>query len=135
MEHNIRGLDVYLVPRPDGRVIVGATVEEMGFESGITAGAVHTLTRDAYELVPGLDELAFDGALASFRPGTPDNAPYIGPTSIGGLIAATGHYRNGVLLAPVTANLIGELIATGELPARARPFSPMRVEERPGVRT
>ena len=127
MEHNIRGLDVYLVPRADGRLVVGATVEEMGFEGSVTSGAVHDLLRDAYELVPGIAELGFDGALAGFRPGTPDNAPFIGATEIEGLVAATGHYRNGVLLAPVTADAVARLIASGDVGDVARPFSPLRV--------
>jgi len=126
MEHNVRGLDVYLVPRVDGRLVVGATVEEMGFEESVTAGAVHDLLRDAYELVPGIAELGFDGALAGFRPGTPDNAPFIGHTEVEGLIAATGHYRNGVLLAPVTADAVARLIASGDVGDVARPFSPTR---------
>jgi glycine oxidase len=127
MEHNVRGLDVYLVPRSDGRLVVGATVEEMGFEESVTAGAMHDLLRDAYELVPGIAELGFDGALAGFRPGTPDNAPFIGATEIEGLVAATGHYRNGVLLAPVTADAVARLIASGDVGDVARPFSPTRV--------
>ena len=127
MEHNIRGLDVYLVPRMDGRLVIGATVEEMGYDDTVTAGAVHDLMRYAYELVPGITELRFDRALASFRPGTPDNAPLIGDTEIEGLIAATGHYRNGVLLAPVTADAIAGLIQTGDVGDAARPFSPLRL--------
>ena len=127
MQHNIRGLDVYLVPRADGRLVVGATVEEMGYDDAVTAGAVHDLMRYAYELVPGITELRFDRALASFRPGTPDNAPLIGDTEIEGLIAATGHYRNGVLLAPITADAIARLIETGDVGDAARPFSPLRL--------
>jgi glycine oxidase len=127
MEHNVRGLDVYLVPRADGRVVIGATVEEMGFDGSVTAGAVHDLMQEAYELVPAVAELGFDGALAGFRPGTPDNAPFIGATEIEGLIAATGHYRNGILLAPVTADAIARLIGTGDPGDAGRPFSPLRV--------
>jgi glycine oxidase len=127
MEHNVRGLDVYLVPRQDGRLVVGATVEEMGFDDRVTAGAVHDLLRYAYELIPGVTELRFDRALASFRPGTPDNAPLIGQTDVEGLIAASGHYRNGVLLAPVTADAIARLIETGDVGDAARPFSPLRL--------
>ena len=126
MEHNIRGLDVYLVPRADGRVVVGATVEEMGFDGSVTAGAVHDLLRDAYELVPAVVELGFDGALAGFRPGTPDNAPLIGRTELEGLIAATGHYRNGILLAPITADAVATLVITGEETETTRSFAPFR---------
>ena len=134
MQHNIRGLDVYLVPRADGRLVVGATVEEMGFDDAVTAGAVHDLMRYAYELVPGVTELRFDRALASFRPGTPDNAPLIGEVGVEGLIAATGHYRNGVLLAPITADAIARLIQTGDVGDAARPFSPSRLRTSDEVR-
>ena len=134
MQHNIRGLDVYLVPRTDGRLVVGATVEEMGFDDAVTAGAVHDLMRYAYELVPGITELRFDRALASFRPGTPDNAPLIGPMEVEGLIAATGHYRNGVLLAPITADAIACFIESGDVGDAARPFSPLRLRTSDEVR-
>jgi glycine oxidase len=125
-DRNIRGLDVYIVSRTNGRVVVGATVEEMGWDTTVTAGAVHELLRRAYELLPGVTELRFVRSLAGLRPGTPDNAPLLGPASMEGLVYATGHYRNGVLLAPVTADTIAELLATGEVPALIAPFSPDR---------
>lgn len=126
---NVRGLDVYLVPRTDGRLVIGATVEEKrGTE--VTAGAVHDLLRYAYELVPGITEMELVDALAGSRPGTPDNAPLIGPTGIQGLFAATGHYRNGVLLAPVTAEAATAWLATGSMPAGFDPFDPNRFESR-----
>ena len=112
-DRNIRGLDVYVVSRTNGRVVVGATVEEMGWDTTITAGAVHELLRRAYEILPGITELRFVRALAGLRPGTPDNAPLLGTTAVDGLVMATGHYRNGVLLAPITGDKIAELIATG----------------------
>jgi glycine oxidase len=124
-ERNIRGLDVYLISRSDGRVIVGATVEEQGFDTTVTAGAVHELLRDAYELIPGLTELAFVEAVAGLRPGTPDNAPVIGPIAPG-VVVATGHYRNGILLAPITAEVIGEFLTSGTLPEVVAPFGPER---------
>jgi glycine oxidase len=124
--HNIRGADVYLVPRTDGRLVIGATVEERGFDTSVTAGAVHDLLRDAYELVPEVGELTWAGAFAALRPGTPDNAPLIGPLAIEGVFAATGHYRNGVLLAPVTGNIVAEWLTTGAVPALAEAFSPAR---------
>ena len=127
---NVRGLvngsSVYLVPRTDGEVVVGATMEEQGYDTTVTAGAVLDLLRDAYALVPELSELAFEEAFASLRPCSPDNAPVIGPTSVPGLIVATGHHRNGVLLAPVTADLVAELAATGTTPPLGRPFGPDR---------
>jgi glycine oxidase len=96
----------YVVPRGDGRYVLGATMEERGFDTTVTAGAVFELLRDAAELLPGLSELVIDELSAGLRPGTPDNAPVIGPGAIPGLHWATGHYRNGVLLAPVTARFV-----------------------------
>lgn len=93
----------YIVPRPDGRVVVGATSEERGFDTSTDAGAVHRLLEAAWEVLPDIHELEFEGARAGLRPGTPDNRPLIGPASVDGLVYATGHYRNGILLAPVTA--------------------------------
>jgi glycine oxidase len=122
----VRGTDVYLVPRRDGRLIVGATVEEAGFDTRVTAGGVFGLLRSAYELVPGITELELTESLAGLRPGSVDNAPLIGDTSVPGLYAATGHYRNGILLAPVTADALVERLVTGVTPALIEPFSPLR---------
>ncbi|MGH9040852.1 MAG: FAD-dependent oxidoreductase, partial [Acidimicrobiia bacterium] len=130
LRHNLRGLrqgrSVYLVPRADGRIVVGATMEEKGFDTTVTAGAVRELLEDAGELVPALAELELVEAIARLRPGTPDNAPLIGPSPLPGLVVAGGHYRNGVLLAPVTATAVTALLATGSLPEVAAPFSPLR---------
>lgn len=101
---------VYLAPRPDGRLILGATVEEMGFDGRVTGGGVHELLREAYRLLPDVAEMEFLDAIAGFRPGTPDNMPIIGRTAVDGLILATGHYRNGILLAPVTATAVSDLV-------------------------
>jgi len=101
----------YLVPRSDGRYVLGATVEERGFELAPTAGGVYELLRDARELVPGISELEIEELSVGLRPGTPDNAPAIGPGAVPGLIWATGHYRNGILLAPLTAELVARLLA------------------------
>lgn len=121
---NIRGLDVYVVTRVDGRVVIGATVEEQGFDATLTAQAAHDLLRDAYELLPGLLELEFVAMTAGFRPATPDNAPAIGWLS-DRVIAATGHYRNGVLQAPITARTVVSLVA-GETPDLLDAFDPHR---------
>jgi glycine oxidase len=126
LEHNVRGLDVYLVARGDGRVVVGATVEERGYDDRVTAEGVHDLLRYAYELVPGIVELELTETLVGFRPGTPDNAPILGRTIIDGLTVATGHYRNGILLTPVTADEIARLLFTGETSTLIAPFSPAR---------
>jgi glycine oxidase len=107
---------VYLAPRTDGRLIVGATVEEMGYDTRITAGGIHELLREAYRLLPDIAEMEFIEATAGLRPGTPDNLPVVGPASTGGLILATGHYRNGILLAPVTAMAVADLIESGAGP-------------------
>jgi glycine oxidase len=103
----------YLVPRPDGRYVLGATVEERGLELGATAGGVYELLRDARELVPGVLELEIEELATGLRPGTPDNVPVIGRGSIPGLVWASGHHRNGILLAPVTALLVAHVL---ELP-------------------
>jgi len=122
----VRGRQVYLVPyRTDG-LIVGATVEEKGFDETVTAGAIYDLLHDAIEVVPGVTELELVESIARWRPGTPDNAPLLGPSTLPGLVVATGHYRNGVLLTPVTADLIAELLASGELPSLGAPFRPDR---------
>jgi glycine oxidase len=108
---------VYLVPRGDGRLIVGATVEERGFDTVVSAGGVLELLREAYRLLPDVAEMELVGAIAGLRPGTPDNLPLIGPGAIDGLLLATGHFRNGILLAPLTAERIAAELA-GE-PARS----------------
>jgi glycine oxidase len=99
---------VYLVPRPDGRLIVGATVEEQGFDTTVTAGGVHELLREAYRLLPEVAEMELVEATAGLRPGTPDNLPLTGESGVEGLLWAAGHYRNGVLLAPLAASLVVE---------------------------
>jgi glycine oxidase len=102
---------VYLVPRDDGRLIVGATVEERGFDTEVTAGGVLELLREAYRLLPEVAEMELVGSAAGLRPGTPDNLPLTGPGAIDGLILATGHYRNGILLAPLAAQTVTTLLA------------------------
>ncbi|GGQ43983.1 glycine oxidase ThiO [Streptomyces asoensis] len=122
----VRGSQVYLVPRENGELVVGATSEELGWDTTVTAGGVYELLRDAHELVPGITELPLTETRAGLRPGTPDNAPLLGPTQLPGLLLATGHYRNGVLLTPVTGDAMAHVLATGELPDEARPFTPRR---------
>ncbi|GHH78024.1 glycine oxidase ThiO [Kitasatospora indigofera] len=122
----VRGQHLYLVPREDGELVIGATSEEQGYDTTVTAGGVYELLRDAHELVPGITELPLVETSAGLRPGSPDNAPLLGPTALPGLVAATGHYRNGVLLTPVTGDLLAEYLATGATPPLAAPFSPGR---------
>ncbi len=118
---------VYLVPRPDGRLIVGATSEERGFDTAVTAGGVHELLREAYRLLPDVAEMELVASMAGLRPGTPDNLPLIGPGAVEGLVVATGHYRNGILLAPLTADAIAALLAGGQLPEAVAPAHPLRM--------
>ncbi|HET8581995.1 MAG TPA: glycine oxidase ThiO [Jatrophihabitans sp.] len=125
----VKGSPVYLVPRSDGAIVVGASVEERGFDQQPRAGAVYELLRDAQSVLPELGEAVLDEVSTGLRPGSPDNAPLIGPTPLDGLIHATGHYRNGILLTPVTADGIAALIADGALPEVLAPFSPSRFVE------
>lgn len=122
----LRSEDAYLVPYGDGRYAVGATVEERGFDTAVTAGAVFDLLRGASEAVPGIWELELEEAVAGLRPGTPDNAPIVGPGALPGLWWATGHHRNGILLAPATAALAAAMLAGGADPALAATCDPAR---------
>ncbi|GAA3812241.1 glycine oxidase ThiO [Streptomyces phyllanthi] len=122
----VRGSRVYLVPRENGELVVGATSEELGWDTTVTAGGVYELLRDAHELIPGITELPLTETRAGLRPGSPDNAPLLGPTECEGLLLATGHYRNGVLLTPVTGDVMAHALTTGELPEEARDFTPRR---------
>jgi glycine oxidase len=124
------GRSVYLVPRADGEVVVGATSEER-LDGAVTAGAVLDLLRSAVELVPDLAEYELTETQAGFRPGTPDNAPIIGELRPG-LLVATGHYRNGVLLAPVTAAAVADLVTGGPDADVVKPFGPDRFGDRTG---
>ncbi len=114
IERVVRTPRCYLVPRDGGRVILGATVEEQGFDTTVTAEAVFGLLESAREVLPDVGELELVSARAGLRPGTPDNLPLVGRASEEGLVLATGHHRNGVLHAPLAAELVvGEL--TGAL--------------------
>jgi len=128
----VAGERVYIVPRDDGRILVGATVEERGFDTTVTAGGVHELLREGYRLLPEIAELEFLEWSAGLRPGTPDNSPLIGRSAVPGLIVATGHYRNGVLLAPITAESVAALLSGEEAPVDLEPFSPTRFAPRRG---
>jgi glycine oxidase len=125
-ERIVRGERFYLVPRENGEVVVGATAEERGFDRAVTAGAVHELLREAYRAVPELAELRFVEAAAGLRPGTPDNAPILGPIGQDGPIVLTGLFRNGILLAPLVAALADACLGTGEPPQAAAGLGPDR---------
>jgi len=126
VERTIRGQDAYFVPRGDGRYVLGATMEERGWDTTPTAGGVYELLRDLSELVPGIFELEIEELIAGLRPATPDNVPAIGPGALEGLVWATGHYRNGILLTPVTADLVAQALAGEPLPGWAAPADPLR---------
>jgi glycine oxidase len=122
----IRGEQAYLVPRGDGRYVLGATMEERGHDTSSTAGGVYELIRDMSEIVPGVLELEIEELQAGLRPATPDNLPAIGRGALDGLVWATGHYRNGILLTPVTAELVAGVLAGESPPDWARPADPAR---------
>lgn len=134
-EHIVAGDRIYLVPRDDGRLIAGATVEERGFDTTITAGGVLELLREAFRVLPEVAELELVEARAGLRPGTPDNAPAIGRDQSGGAILATGHYRNGILLAPVTAEAVTALLTGRTPPVELEPFSPSRFDRDRAAKT
>ena len=120
----VRGTEIYLVPREgDREVVLGATVEELGFDHRVTAGATYELLRDGRTVMPMSAEYALAETSVGWRPGTPDNAPILGGCDLDGLVLATGHYRNGVLLTPITADIISTLITSGELDSAAAPFT------------
>jgi glycine oxidase len=117
---------VYLVPRNDGRTLAGATVEYVGFEKNVTAGAVQKILTAALQLAPTLADAQIEETWAGLRPDSPDHLPIIGPTDLDGLLIATGHFRSGILLAPITAQLIREWITTQHVSVDWARFSPMR---------
>ena len=127
-ERLIRTPRCYVVPRGDGRVVVGATVEEQGFDTAVTADGVHRLLEAAREVLPDVGELELVAARAALRPGSPDNAPLVGLGELDGLVWATGHWRNGVLLAPLTGTAVASLLAGEPTPGELVPFSPRRFE-------
>jgi glycine oxidase len=114
---------MYLVPKRDGSIWVGATVEEVGFQQQVTVEGVVGLLQKGMQIMPGLQQASFQRAWVGLRPGSPDDMPILGPTGkIGGLVLATGHFRSGILLAPITGKLIAEHILSGDL-APLRPYS------------
>ncbi|MDX1420907.1 MAG: glycine oxidase ThiO [Rubricoccaceae bacterium] len=131
LRHVVRGPRAYLAPKADGRLIVGATVEEQGFDADVTGGGLYRLLEGAVELVPAVEEWAYESAWAGFRPAARDGAPLLGPVAPG-VVLATGHYRHGVLLAPVTADEVARevealLAGSGETSPWLAPFSPARL--------
>lgn len=128
LEHVVRAPDVYLIPRSDGRLVLGATVEHAGFDKQVIPAAIQELRRAAEEVVPAISEMRTHEAWAGLRPGTPDGLPILGVTSLPGYYAATGHYRDGILLAPITALVMTQLLMGERLDFDLAPFSPERFE-------
>ena len=126
LQHVVRGPDAYLVPKADDRLLVGATSEEKGFEKDVTGGGLYHLLEGALELVPGIRELTVQNLAVGLRPGTRDNAPLLGPSGTPGVVYATGHYRHGILLTPVTAQEITTYVESGTVSDWLEPFLPTR---------
>jgi glycine oxidase len=126
LKHVIRSPQVYLIPRSDGRLLVGATVEEAGFEKRTDASTIQRLYQAAIALVPKLLDAKILEAWAGLRPGTPDALPILGATDTPGYYVATGHFRDGILLAPVTAQIMAEVITGAKCNYDLTPFSPRR---------
>jgi glycine oxidase len=122
LSHVVWAPGAYLVPRRDGRLLVGATVEEKGYDTSLTAGGMLTLLEAAWRAVPAVEELPIDEMWVGHRPGSRDDAPILGPGPIDGLIYATGHHRNGILLTPITADAIARLVLDGVADPAIRPF-------------
>ncbi|HWF41471.1 MAG TPA: glycine oxidase ThiO [Acidothermaceae bacterium] len=122
----VRGRPVYLVPRADGEIVLGATSEDKGFDTRLTVEGTGDLLADARELLPRVSEVELVEASVGLRPGSPDNAPMIGAGALPGLVVATGHYRNGILLAPITADAVADLLTAGSLPGGFDRFDPCR---------
>lgn len=122
----IEAADTYLIPRADGKILIGSTLEDVGFDKTVTLDALGSLASRAAAILPALAKLPLVTSWAGLRPSTPDRLPYIGKTGMEGLLVATGHFRNGILLAPITAQLISEILA-GQAPSiDLKPFDPLR---------
>jgi glycine oxidase len=128
VQHVVRTPEVYLVPRRGGELLIGATMEEQGLDALPTAGAVLDLLREAWRVLPGVYDLAVTELSVGFRPAVRDHRPVIGPAATRRLFVATGHFRNGVLLAPATAHYLAEWIVDGSPPAALAPFGVERME-------
>jgi glycine oxidase len=122
LRHVVWAPKVYLVPRHNGRLVIGGTVEERGFDEDLTAGGILSLLEASWRALPTIEELPIDEMWVGFRPGSRDDAPILGPTPIDGLTVATGHHRNGILLAPITIDMISRHMLTGEVDPAIRPF-------------
>jgi glycine oxidase len=129
MERVLWSEKIYLVPRNDGRILAGATVEYAGFDKRVTAGGIEKILAAAIELAPGLANARMEETWAGLRPDSPDHLPILGPTEIEGLLMATGHFRSGILLTPITARLVREWITEERVSVDWDRFSPLRFLE------
>lgn len=128
LKHVVRSDNVYVVPRSDGRLVIGSTLENVGYDKDISVNSIQSLFQAAVELLPGLEKSKKHDAWAGLRPGTPDNLPILGQTSTQGYFAATGHYRDGILLAPITADVMSSIILDRASGCDITNFSPSRFE-------
>jgi glycine oxidase len=135
MERVLWSDKIYLVPRNDGRIVAGATVEYVGYDKGVTAGGVEKILAAAIELAPRLADARIEETWAGLRPDSPDHLPILGPTDVDGLLLATGHFRSGVLLTPITARLVREWITLQRVSVDWERFSPMRFVEQRETKT
>ena len=126
LQHVLRTPEVYIVPRSSGKILIGATVEDVGFDKSVSASTIRELQNAAAKYVPALASAPITQSWAGLRPGTPDDLPILGPTNIPGGFVATGHFRNGILLAPITAQIMADLIQGRPSPLDIRAFSPDR---------
>ena len=126
IQHVVRTPDVYIVPRSDGRILLGATVEDVGYDKRVDPDTIQKLHRAGIDAAPALASMRIHEAWAGLRPGSPDNLPILGETSLPGYFAATGHYRDGIMLAPITAHLLSQLICGRAPDCNLQPFSPSR---------
>jgi len=126
LQHVLRAPDVYLVPRSSGKVLVGATVEDVGYDKSVDPATIHTLLRAATKYLPELASAPITQSWAGLRPGTPDDLPILGPTETPGVFIASGHFRNGVLLAPITAKIMADLVEGRPSPIDIGAFAPSR---------
>jgi glycine oxidase len=120
---------IYLVPRNDGRILAGATTEYVGFDKGVTAGGMEKVLSAAIALAPGLANARIEETWAGLRPDSPDHLPILGPTELDGLVIATGHFRSGILLTPITAQLVREWVTNQNVSVEWERYSPMRFAE------
>lgn len=134
LRHVLRSSNVYIVPRSDGRILIGASVEEAGYDKRVLSETIQRMHRNAIQIVPALSEARLLEDWAGLRPGTPDALPFLGATDTAGYYVGTGHYRDGILLAPVTASILGQVIAGEQCAFDLSAFSPERFLQRDRLR-